>query len=111
MLEHHLPLTRSRGGFKKKAAETMTFQEAKDKIAKDHGYKDWKSVDWYELDALNQTKEPEPTAEELLLGMAADLYASSKWDEACKHYQEILFVHLENGQPLKFMPPKPEFKP
>jgi hypothetical protein len=52
-----------------------SFNDAKDSIARAHGFDNWKSVDWYQLDAMNETKPGEPTAEELLLDQAAKLYA------------------------------------
>jgi hypothetical protein len=72
--------------------EDMTLQEAKDQIAKRHG-----SESWHDFNIWNRGNE--------LGDEAAELYARSKWDEACT--AQLLKVNLDpNCETCK-----PEFKP
>lgn len=60
----------------------MTLQEAKEQTARGLGYTDWESVDWYQVDSNEETLR-KPYAFEKYSNAAAELYARSKWDEAC----------------------------
>lgn len=87
----------------------MTLQEAKEQIARELGYTDWDTVDWYQLDS-NEVNTEAPYAFEKYSNKAAELYAHSKWDEACEAQKGLCI----DAWKLGFVPtqsPKPEFKP
>lgn len=70
----------------------MTLQEAKEQIAKKY------TVDLYNLTVWMSDE-------------AAELYARSKWDEACEAMRyEIQFRYIEQGG-MAMHTPKPQFKP
>jgi len=62
----------------------MTFEEAKDHVAKKHGYNSWAQVLFYAIDAMAETTKP-PYAEQALQDEAAEFYATAKaaqaWEE------------------------------
>jgi hypothetical protein len=61
----------------------MTLQEAKDQVANKYGYKDWKSIDFYELDSnLSSVVDFDSRH---LVDEAAELYAFEK----AKFYAEV----------------------
>lgn len=85
----------------------MTLQEAKNIVAKKHGYETWTAVSFYAVDAMAETTKP-PFAEEALNDEVAEVYARSKWDEACTvHNRRIL--HLTKLA-YSDLPAKPEFR-
>lgn len=59
----------------------MTYEEAKEQVAKTYGFNSWKGIDFYAIDLTTQPVQP-PYAQERLINEAAELYAKSKWDEA-----------------------------
>lgn len=56
----------------------ITFEQAKDQVAVKHGYKKWWLVDFNKVN------------EEALRDQAAEIYAKSKWDEACEAQKKEL---------------------
>lgn len=97
--------------------EDMTYPEAKDIVAKIHYSNKWDEIDWYHLNEINERTVP-PYMKEILLIEAAELYARSKWDEACEA-QKLIDSNLLNdwefggrSQVHHFKDSsKPEFKP
>lgn len=91
----------------------MTLKECKDQVAKKHGEKSWKHLE--ENGFGIGTGELLSYADE-----AAELYARSKWDEACEAQkticvQSLPFPHRQLAynslQKLITDSHKPEFKP
>lgn len=78
----------------------MTLKEAKNNIARGLGYTDWETVDWYQIDSIEQNIQ-KPYAFEQYSDKAAKLYARSKWDEACDVMRSEMNYDTTN----------PEFKP
>lgn len=68
----------------------MTLQEAKDQVAKRLGFKNWDSAVWYEIDESNNITS-KPYSEERASDEAAELYARSKWEEACDQQRKICY--------------------
>lgn len=68
----------------------MTLQEAKDKVAEKYGYTTWKGFVSYEI-----TKHA-TTQFWSFLDEAAELYARSKWDEACEAQKELIVARVTN---------------
>lgn len=93
----------------------MTLQEAKDQIAKNYSvsngqsssYKDWQEMEWYLMEndcvavLLSRFNE------------TAELYARSKWDEACEEQRDRCVAQFINSSAREYcsIAPKPEFKP
>lgn len=79
----------------------MTLKEAKNQVAKEYGADSWWSLDFAAL------------PQESLRDEAAELYARSKWDEACYQQKLECDIHAtNNGVNFNMMlAPKPEFKP
>ena len=80
----------------------MTFEQAKDQVAVKYGYKSWEKLGFYELDESTQnwlTKE------------AAELYAKSKWDEACDAMEDAIVDNLGEEVRAARNTKRPEFKP
>lgn len=82
----------------------MTLQEAKDQIAKKHGHVMWCATTHME--------------ERQLFDEVAELYARSKWDEACEEMRELIlakWVNCDRDANTEYRTmhdlPKPEFKP
>lgn len=91
----------------------MTLQEAKDKVAKKHGYPSWKRL------CHNGVFDGAP---EKYTDEAAELYAKSKWHEACDAQRKLCFnswwnyscknVHDEDGfRDSIIQAANPEYKP
>jgi hypothetical protein len=77
----------------------MTLQQAKDQVAKKHRFKDWEDV-VLQFQAKNHVDE------------AAELYAKSKWDEACNACAELVCVeNIGTDGEAYILNNKPEFKP
>lgn len=80
----------------------MTLKEAKDQVAKKYGQRSWS--EWNE----NRTFPIAGTIHD----EAAELYARSKWDDACEDQKRICNEMLqEPGRKNVNSAPKPEFKP
>lgn len=81
----------------------MTLQEAKEQIARSYGYTSWRTR--FEF----QTEE--------MMTKAAELYARSKWDEACEAQIKMCLEDLPVHEHTRFIrslvleSPKPEYKP
>lgn len=80
----------------------MTLQEAKDQIAKKHGHVMWCATTHME--------------ERQLFDEVAELYAKSKWDEACEEQMKEVYRHIgpdgnTNYHAIKHWTKTPEFKP
>lgn len=68
----------------------MTLQEAKDRIAKKYGYPAWGNI-LYDLFENNITPKHMDDYE----NEAAELYARSKWDEACEAQKQMIWDDLK----------------
>lgn len=84
----------------------MTLQEAKDQIAVSYGFKDWASINFYEIgERLSQVDAP--FDENDIFNEAAELYARSKFDQCYNDTcNSIKILTL-----FTFDVTKPEFKP
>jgi len=100
----------------------MTLQEAKDKIAQNRGRNNWRQMEEGSVYGIGMNKYYDE---------AAELYARSKWDEACEAQQRLIIdtilrkteakenksqEHVDHLQLFaKYwdnnLAPKPEFKP
>ena len=93
----------------------MTLQEAKDQIAKTYGFSNWHTLaTWYDpathLDTVDEYHDE-----------AAELYARSKWNEACLEQRDRCVAQFINSPDVRVNQyaareycanaPKPEFKP
>jgi hypothetical protein len=78
----------------------MTLQEAKDEIARKHRFKDWEDL-VLQFQAKNYVDE------------VSELYARSKWDEACKEQKLQCMNRVLSRKTIHkvFTAQKPEFKP
>ena len=93
----------------------MTLQEAKDRIAKKYGYPAWGNI-LYDLFENNITPKHMDDYE----NEAAELYARSKWDEACLEQRDRCVAQFINSPDVKVNQysareycanaPKPEFR-
>jgi hypothetical protein len=82
----------------KPTAEVKSLQECKDEIARKYGYENWQSVDFYQIDAMNETKAGEIDAEHFLLDEAAELYASQFRSSLPKEEPEVEKPELNDDQ-------------
>ena len=93
----------------------MTLQEAKDQVASKYGAKSWE--DWMspvKQECLGKgflvLMVPEFYMDEVM-----DVYARSKWDEACEVQSEVIkdrYYNTELDEVQSIIDaPKPEFKP
>lgn len=80
----------------------MTLEQAKDQVAKKHGFSQW---DMIIIESVNRVKGP---SEIEMLEEAAELYARSKWDEAATLTNRNI-IHHTNLR-MSDLPAKPEFK-
>lgn len=78
----------------------MTLQEAKNQVAKNNGWDDWNHILF---------SERSQESKDILFTMAAELYARSKWDEACE--ETIEDVKCRIGDEYRHIFFKPPFKP
>lgn len=73
----------------------MTYEEAKDKAAEELGFKpyiaSWAYREW--------------------MAKSAELYARSKWDEACEAQKGLCDAELLELSGIHSEAPKPKFKP
>jgi hypothetical protein len=76
----------------------MTLQDAKNEIARKYGYDNWASVNFYNIDCINETKESEADAASYMLDQAAELYARSKCDEVRNAKVARLFIKEERKE-------------
>jgi hypothetical protein len=86
----------------------MTLQEAKNEVAKKYGYPKWSAFVYHEI------HKHSTTAFWSFIEEATELYARSKWDEACTAQKaECDMYHFaQHSCNLNIMlSPKPEFKP
>lgn len=103
----------------------MTLQEAKDEIAKKYGFTEWQYIDWYHLDFMYDVTEA-PYMQETCTNEAAELYARSKWKQACEEQRKLcsdaymaidVYDHSNKFETIDREinaiknAPKPEFKP
>lgn len=70
----------------------MTLQEAKDRVAIVYGYKNWEQVE------LEKGARMHFASLSVLQDEAAELYAKSKWEEACQVMHEKIFEITEEGE-------------
>lgn len=84
----------------------MTLQEAKDQAAKE-----WDAAfDYHSLRNGVQVGNIKMMHLDKVNDRASELYARSKWDEACKaQHDECIKIYYEDKYPEAA--PKPEFKP
>lgn len=66
----------------------MTLQEAKDKVAKKHGYENWQYACFVWAGWVQQVQ---PFMDE-----AAELYSKAKWEQACEEQKRIC-AHSANA--------------
>lgn len=87
----------------------MTLQEAKETIAKKYQHSSWNNMILAfikdDLPGLNLAEINEAT------NQAAELYARSKWDEACNEMKGICDAEILLLTGTHSEAPKPEFKP
>lgn len=91
--------------------QNMTFQDAKNQIAKKYGYDDWKSVDWYQLNALNETKPHERDAEDFLTEEAAILFKNhvpGPLNSEMPDYDELLLTVQNQKETIQELQKKHE---
>jgi hypothetical protein len=90
----------------------MTFQEAKDQVAKQYNYKQQTSLE--EILLLTKTKLALNSLVERM-EEAAKLYAKSKWDEACDAMRSAIIEQWDPDAASEFDSindtTKPEFIP
>lgn len=89
----------------------LTLQEAKDQVAEEIGYKNFE--DLYQCWRGGQAPYSKIIT---VCDEASELYARSKWDEACEAqmkevYKQILPDQITNAHAIKHWTQKPEFKP
>jgi hypothetical protein len=93
----------------------MTLQEAKNEVAKKYGYPKWSAFVYHEI------HKHSTTAFWSFIEEAAELYARSKWDEACDEQRDRCVAQFINSPDARInqwsareycaIAPKPEFKP
>jgi hypothetical protein len=81
----------------------MTYQEAKDQVAVKHGHKDWKIAE-YRV-GRNDI--------DVMYSEAAELYAKSKWEEACNLQKNMCADDLPDSKSKFFVKTTilPKFEP
>jgi hypothetical protein len=66
--------------------------EFKDEVAKKYGYESWAKVDWYQLDAMNETKPYEQDSQDHLLNEAIEMMIN---EERAKSEETIAALGME----------------
>jgi hypothetical protein len=66
--------------------------DCKNEVAKIYGYESWSKIDWYQLDAMNQTKPHEQDAQDHLTNEAIELLLNER---RIMEYGHDLYVDLK----------------